>query len=450
MKVLCFILLFVSSVSIAQSQHVISGYFPQAADKEIRISGIGIPDNIEFASTKADAKGNFILTYPSGYVGASILEIKDTKSVIVLLNKENFEINWPDLEDFSTLKFMHSTENGNLSHGLELYQNIEAKKSGLTYLIPLYSGDPSSESFLKNDLKLQNNLFRLFLDGLPSNSYSLYYLKLRKLLSDMSLTATRYPEQFLDNKKTLLDLDFGDKKMERSGLFIDLLQGYVQLVENFYGADLEKVKIDINSLIGLVLKNLKADPLILQDVAQKMFNFLEKRSLFSSSEYLALSILDESSCQLDEKHTALFEQYRKMATGMGASDIVFPEPIKGGYGKLSDIHSKYKLVVFGASWCPKCTEELPKLKSYYDNWKKEGLEIVFVSLDTDKAAFMDFIKDFPWLSSCDYKSWQGKPVIDYCVFATPTMYLMDKDQKILAKPISADHLEALMKLYMLK
>ncbi|MDI1307627.1 MAG: thioredoxin-like domain-containing protein, partial [bacterium] len=397
MKVFCFILLFVSSISIAQSQQVILGCFPQAVDKEIRISGFGLVGKIEFATTKADAKGNFKLTYPSDYVGASILEIKDSKSVIVLLNKENFEINWSDLEDFSILKFFHSTENSNLLRGNELYQNIEGKKSGLNYLIPLYASDPSSQSFLKNDLKVQNNLFRLFLARLPSDSYSLYYLKLRKLQSDMPLTASKYPEQFLNNKKEFLALDFGDKKMERSGLSADLFEGYVQLVENFYGADLEKVKIDINSGIDSVLKNLKDDPLVLQEVAQKMFNFLEKRSLFGSAEYLALSILDEGGCQLDEKHTALFEQYRKMALGRVAADIVFPEAIEGGYRKLSDIHSKYKLVVFGASWCPKCTEELPKLKSYYDNWKKDGLEIVFVSLDIDKPAFMDFIKDFPWL-----------------------------------------------------
>jgi peroxiredoxin len=158
-------------------------------------------------------------------------------------------------------------------------------------------------------------------------------------------------------------------------------------------------------------------------------------------------MLDDSSCQLDEKHQALFEQYRKMAIGKTAPDIVFSKEVKG-YAKLSDIKSKYKVVVFGASWCNKCAEELPKLKPYYENWKKtDDVEVVFISLDQDETVFSNFTTDFPWVSSCDYKSWEGQAAKDYCVFATPTMYLLDNNQKVVAKPVSAEHLESILQMY---
>ncbi|MNF11955.1 hypothetical protein D3C80_2133090 [compost metagenome] len=65
------------------------------------------------------------------------------------------------------------------------------------------------------------------------------------------------------------------------------------------------------------------------------------------------------------------------------------------------------------------------------------MEIVFISLDTGKEKYQAFIKDLPFVSSCDFKEWKTQSAIDYCVFATPTMYLLDAENKILLKPFSA-------------
>lgn len=116
--------------------------------------------------------------------------------------------------------------------------------------------------------------------------------------------------------------------------------------------------------------------------------------------------------------------------------------------KLYNLKNQYKLIVFGASWCSKCVEEIPKLKAFYADWKKNNnLEIIFVSLDTDKNEYSNFTKDFPWLSSCDFTSWETKAARYYCVFATPTMYLLDANNTIKIKPISADQVNAWLALH---
>ena len=80
---------------------------------------------------------------------------------------------------------------------------------------------------------------------------------------------------------------------------------------------------------------------------------------------------------------------------------------------------------------------------YYENWKtKYQLDIVFVSLDTDLGNFQLFAKDFPWVSTCDLKSWDGKTAKDYFVFGSPTMYLLDKNNKIVLKPNSETQVQA--------
>lgn len=55
------------------------------------------------------------------------------------------------------------------------------------------------------------------------------------------------------------------------------------------------------------------------------------------------------------------------------------------------------------------------------------------TLDTDLNSFQNFAKDFPWVSTCDLKSWEEKAAKDYFVFGTPTMYLLAMDNKIVLK-----------------
>ena len=47
-----------------------------------------------------------------------------------------------------------------------------------------------------------------------------------------------------------------------------------------------------------------------------------------------------------------------------------------------------------------------------------------------------------WITSCDLKGWEGQAARDYYVFATPTMYLLDADNKILVKPLSPGQITA--------
>ena len=150
------------------------------------------------------------------------------------------------------------------------------------------------------------------------------------------------------------------------------------------------------------------------------------------------------------------ETYRVMGKGNIAPDIFFDgDHFAPGYPaaqfpkKLSDIKSTYTLVVFGASWCPKCNEELPELAKQYAKWKAQGMEVVFVSLD-DKADFRSFVDIFPFISICDYQKWESPIVKDYYVFGTPTMYLLNDKREILLRPNSVNQLDTWVDWYLIQ
>jgi hypothetical protein len=46
----------------------------------------------------------------------------------------------------------------------------------------------------------------------------------------------------------------------------------------------------------------------------------------------------------------------------------------------------------------------------------DNLEVILVSLDTDKEKYETFTKDMTWITSCDLKGWQGQAARDYFVY----------------------------------
>lgn len=444
MNFLKFILLLLTTTAIAQSKFTINGHFNTVANTEVTLKGFTEKEDLQFDKSVTDDNGNFTLTYPSDYIGAALIEIAKGKKIIVLLNHENFEIQWNDLNTVKSLKFINSIENNAFDNGLTLYQNTEEKKAGISYLIPYYNNEPKKSLFFKTELGQLNSTMSDYLKNLSDKTYASYYLKIRTLIADFPLSIKRYPERIPELETTLIHLNFADSRLIRSGLYDELLETFVMGIENYYSS---KTILHLNSGIDAILESLKSMPDLKQNTAEYLFNLLEKRSLFESSEHLALAMLTDGNCQLDDKHLALFEQYRKMANGKVAPDIKFVNTQKS-IQQLSDLKSKYKLVVFGASWCPKCVEEIPKFTTFYSNWKKNyDIEIVFVSLDTQKSEYESFIKTFPWFSSCDFVGWETKAARDYCVFGTPTMYLLDANNVIKVKPVSADQVNAWLELH---
>jgi thiol-disulfide isomerase/thioredoxin len=199
--------------------------------------------------------------------------------------------------------------------------------------------------------------------------------------------------------------------------------------------------------IDAVLNSLIKDEKKYNEVTEYLFDLLEKHSLFQASEYLALKVLNEKSCTVDNNIARQLETYRAMKKGNTAPQIRFEKEYllnqtKNQPKNLSDIQSDYTVVVFGASWCPKCAQELPEIAKLYPKWKEQNVEVVFIALEDNKNQFTEFVKPFPFLSYSDVKKWQSPIANDYYVFGTPTMFLLDKKRTILLRPNSVKQMDA--------
>jgi thiol-disulfide isomerase/thioredoxin len=268
---------------------------------------------------------------------------------------------------------------------------------------------------------------------------------MRKLVSDVSTVAQYRPEEISSTLSAFRAMDYTDERLYRSGLFKDAIESHFWLIENS-GKPLDSVFIEMKVSIDSMFLHLVKNQDRLNEVTDYLFDLLERHSLFGASEYLALKALNETSCTLNSDLAKQLETYRTMKKGNTAPDILFSKNFKSRLNpapkKLSDIKSDYTLVVFGASWCETCKQEVPKITALYDKWKSKGVEVVFISLDDSKEAFEQFAQPFPFMSYCDYGKWNSPVATSYYIFGTPTMFLLDQKRSIVLRPNSIPQMDA--------
>ncbi len=110
---------------------------------------------------------------------------------------------------------------------------------------------------------------------------------------------------------------------------------------------------------------------------------------------------------------------------------------------LSSLRGKIVLLDFWASWCAPCRQENPALVATYTKFKDKGFDILGVSLDKEKGAWVKAITDdqLTWHQVSDLKYLQNEVAVKYGVRTIPFSLLLGKDGKIIAKNLRGADLE---------
>jgi len=456
------VLVLVFSLDVALFAQNISGNLSMLASKEVRLEGFDGLKTYPISISTIDAKGNFQLTYSKLDYGVGYLISADEKALFLILSGEDIKIQGEALSYPETIKVVKGQENRWFEQYAKEHPKREQALSAWIYLEKIYLQDSlfakqkTPNQSIQNEKKRIKNEDASFLASLPNDSYINWFLPTRKLVSSVSTVAQYRTEEIPSTLAAFRNMDYTDSRLYKSGLFKDAIESHFWLLENS-GKSLDSVFIEMKISIDAMMRNLVKNEKILNEVTDFLFDLLERHSLFQASEYLALKILNEVSCTIDNDLAKQLETYRAMKKGNIAPDIEFNgDNFSPDYGSdnfpknLSNIKSKYTVVVFGANWCSKCTEELPEIVKLYAKWKSQGVEVVFVSLDVDKEMYKSFIKIFPFISTCDYKKWDSKIVKDYYVFGTPTMYLLDSKREIILRPNSVKQMDSWVDWYLIQ
>lgn len=126
---------------------------------------------------------------------------------------------------------------------------------------------------------------------------------------------------------------------------------------------------------------------------------------------------------------------------------------------LYDVKAPFVVVCFWDPTCSHCREEVPRLDSlYHAKWEKEGVKMYGVLTEPkEQVKWKEFINKYnlqSWINV--YQTEEQKKIIEdakkpsykqlYDVTQTPTLYLLDKDKRIIAKKLTWQQMDDLLQM----
>ena len=445
MKRYLFLILLVAN-SWVQAQNTIEGTILKFDGKRILLMSVFGEKTQAIDSTITDASGNFRFTINNRLPGMYRIQWAKDGSADLIWNQENVKFIATSKNPGDSLQIISSVEN-KINQAYSKLDRINQSK--LQLLMPLVDYYPVRDAFYTSvihELEFTQQAQQQFLDSLIRLYPNSFAVRMAKVYQTPFIPAVLDKEErLIFLKQHYFDrVDFSDTALLRSMVFVNKAIAYLSFYSNNRLTQ-KQLEAEFIKAVTLMLGAASVNPVIYKFWLDYLVGGFDKFHFDEVITYIADNFQDPSSCEDQDRKSALqkkLDTFKKIAIGKISPDMEVPD-VKGKPVKLSEIKSEYTLVVFWASTCPHCVAMTPKLRELYDNQQPKRFEVISVSIDTSRADWTKFIKEqkLNWINVSDLKGFNGKSADDFNIYATPTMFLLDREKKILSKPISLMELE---------
>lgn len=383
------------------------------------------------------------------HIGMYRLYIDKETTVDFIFNKENIKLSCDYNNPVESMNVITSLENKLYYAFLSQDENSQRK---LELLMPIINYYPKDDKFYSEASKtynaLQQNRDKSIVEIIRKNpkTYASKILNIKRTpIVEASLDETAKMKYLKDHFWDLVD--FNDTLLFRSSVVTSKVLSFLILFNNRKMPQPLQEQSFIEA-VDIVLPKAKVNEKMYEFILNFLMNGFENFKLESVLAHISANYKVEK-CENQERKTSLqkrLESFQNLAVGKKAVQVKVPD-INGKEISLDDIKTDYVLLLFWASWCPHCTQMLPEIKAIYDAQITKKLEVLTFSLDTAQLVLRDFVikGNYTWLNCSDFKGWNSQIADDYCIYATPTMFLLDKNKMIIGKPLTTKDLLLLMK-----
>lgn len=391
--------------------------------------------------------------------------------MIVLPGKTYFEMlvsddqffsvscNYPDF--FNTLKFTGSDENSYFISYQKKWGAMNQSAFALAERIKKNKQNPDSTKILTQLQKMKEDDMKAYLKKVvDENKDNLLGILVKSMIPievpefkvpqiTKNPDSVRWVMQYNYNKDHFFDnINLKDERLLRTPILYARLEAYFTNVVIQYPDSLNRA---VDKIIAKCRDNYK----VFQFVSVYLFNHFRESQIMGHDAVL-LKIADDIylSGKADWVSKEFIDDLRKQTDllrnnliGMKGKDLVM-DSYKGVFVSLYDVPKEFTILYFWEPNCGHCIEATPKLKAYYDKAKNNGVEVFAVCTTSDKPAWTKFIeeKGLTWINGWDP---DRKSHFDYYynVQSTPTVFILDRNKKIIAKKLSVDDIPSFIENY---
>ncbi len=378
-----------------------------------------------------------------------------------IYNGEDIQLETDFKAPTDSLKVIASEENylwfSFLKKEKEIRQQLKELEMEVNYYqdkLSEFNSDSDKEEKLDLEAKAANaaNTFNLlqmerdsFISGIVTENAHLYAARIIKTyrepfrdgyLSEQERQASWQNDYFRF-------IDFSDEALIDSPVLSEKIFSYL-VTYNQKGNSLEQRENAYIEAVDAVMLEIEKDAgqggVVYEFVLDYLVDGFERLSMNKVLAWIAEHYA-EGLCQTEDKSTLRRKlESQKMVAGTIVPDFTLND-LNGQPVTFSQVLSERNLLFFWASWCPHCNNMLPLIKSLCST--KPNFGVIAVSLDTagdewQTAVAQAGIEQFINLS--DLKKWDGKVAEDYNIYATPTMFLVNSERKLLAVPSTLEEL----------
>jgi len=260
-------------------------------------------------------------------------------------------------------------------------------------------------------------------------------------VTDSTYQFRYYKNHFFDN------IDFSDKRILRTPFYERKLKQYFSTLPQ--SADTLIPQVDS------VIKMARANDEVYKFTVSFLFNhFLKSKVMGMENVYVHIAENYYLSGEAPWADSTFLAKLRKRVkrlqpnlVGTKAPDI--PLVTKSGKSmRLHEVSAPYTVLIFWEPGCSHCKKVIPKL---YDNvfqqYKESGLRVLAFYTHNKTDKWTEFIDDHGlqnWTNVYDPYNKSGFRDL-YDVYSTPTIYLLNKNKKIVAKRIGVESVQKFLK-----
>jgi len=374
------------------------------------------------------------------HAGFYRLSFSNNKWIDFINDGDNITITTDYNNIFDSLKIESSESNRLYYLFVRLNKNYKTKSELLQLILARYPKDDEYYKVTQEKFEqLQKEYLEFVNNSTKSNpiSFIAHYIRSAQLpIVDFSLPLDK--QLFFLKTHALDNLDFNDAQLIYSDAFTNKTIEYLTYYRNPQ-LPLELLEKEFMSAIDSILNKAKVNQLVYQHIVEYLIDGFKKFGFDKVIDYIVENYVIKDDLCLDSKTESSIQRRIDQSKKLPVSAVVPNIILQSADGKeidLSKIKSDKVLILFYASWCPHCQTLLPQIFGFYNSQKVKKTEVLAISIDTSKADWLNFIKtyNFNWLNATDLKGWNGKAASDYFIYVTPTMFLVNKERRIIGKP----------------